>query len=324
MSHSTHVGFRAPDVSETIMESINCFPLAARRWIAGIPRLPLSLSSVADGVGQSLKWPLGLGLPLTTWIRSPRPPLSPIVAVGVGSKKLRGERPADLKATAFVLLASGVGNNPEAVSAVRGANGGSRNAVPLRIEPDLGKVSENTVQPSTKQRCDVLHDRVAGSKFANETGVLRPKSGASAVDASALPCKANVLAREAAADDVDANSIGSKSSCREGSDVVIDGHLGPVLVEDTARERFDLAERDGLEPASALEPEGEPADAREQVEDAQGFAHDKRSPSFVAPVRALATKCVRNRRTLARRRGAVMGDAPRGTRRTGRTRRSRP
>lgn len=44
-----------------------------------------------------------------------------------------------------------------------GANGGSWYAMPLRIKPERGQVSKNAVQPSTKQRCDVLHDDVSGS-----------------------------------------------------------------------------------------------------------------------------------------------------------------
>jgi hypothetical protein len=44
--------------------------------------------------------------------------------VGSGARKFRGERPADRSATAFVLLASGVGSNdPYAVALVRSTNG---------------------------------------------------------------------------------------------------------------------------------------------------------------------------------------------------------
>jgi hypothetical protein len=39
-----------------------------------------------------------------------------------------------------------------------------------------------------------------------------------------------------------------------------------VLAEDALRERLDLAERDGLEPARAFQAEVEPADAREKRE----------------------------------------------------------
>ena len=45
----------------------------------------------------------------------------------------------------------GVGNNPDAISAVRGANGGSWNTVPDRIVPERGQVSENGSHPERKQ-----------------------------------------------------------------------------------------------------------------------------------------------------------------------------
>jgi hypothetical protein len=71
-------------------------------------------------------------------------------------------------------VAVGVGNNPYAVALMRGANGGSRYAMPFRIKPERGQVSENSLKSPSKQRCDVLHDDVAGSKLANNSGVLAP------------------------------------------------------------------------------------------------------------------------------------------------------
>jgi hypothetical protein len=57
----------------------------------------------------------------------------------------------------------GVGNNPEPVPQVRGANVGSAYAVPFRIIPERGQVSENSLNPPSKQCCDVLHDDDAWS-----------------------------------------------------------------------------------------------------------------------------------------------------------------
>jgi hypothetical protein len=59
--------------------------------------------------------------------------------------------------------AVGVGNDPDAVPPVRRTNGRSWNNVPLRVIPERGKIPENCFHPSMKQRCDVLHDDVAGS-----------------------------------------------------------------------------------------------------------------------------------------------------------------
>lgn len=71
-------------------------------------------------------------------------------------------------------VALGVGNDPDAISAVRGTNGGSWYAVPFRIKPERGQLSENNVQPSTKQACDVLHDDVSRLYLANNSGVFEP------------------------------------------------------------------------------------------------------------------------------------------------------
>ena len=144
--------------------------------------------------------------------------------------------------------------------------------MPLRIIPDRGQVSENAVQPSTKQRCDVLHDYVAGSKFANKSGVFSPKAAACAVDAGPFAGRADVLAGESSADDVNPNSICSQAFGGKGSNVLVAGDAWPMLFEDGAAERLDFTERDGSHSGS-FEPEAESADAAEKVEDIHGFRH---------------------------------------------------
>jgi hypothetical protein len=66
-----------------------------------------------------------------------------------------------------------------------------------------------------KQSCHVLHNDVSGSKFANETRIFGPESGAVSIDAGALSGDADVLARESAAEHVD----GGKVVSTDGSDV---------------------------------------------------------------------------------------------------------
>lgn len=144
------------------------------------------------------------------------------------------------------------------------ANGGSRYAVPLRIIPDLGQVSENLVEPSTKQSCDVLHDDVARSYLANKSGVFAPETAALAFNASTSSRRADVLTGEASDDNVHGNSVCSKLLSGEFSNVSINRNLGPMLVKDANGEGLDLAERDGLEPARPLKAEVEAADASEQ------------------------------------------------------------
>ena len=99
-------------------------------------------------------------------------------AVGVGhnfTAAARGIPPCAYRELRFVALSVvGVGHNPYPVAFMRSANGGSRNAVPFRVIPERGQVSEYVAQPSTKQRCDVLHDDVSGSNFANDSRVLAP------------------------------------------------------------------------------------------------------------------------------------------------------
>lgn len=71
-----------------------------------------------------------------------------------------------------------VGDDPNPVPYVRGANVGSREAMPLRIIPDLGQVSENSAKPSStlacNEVCDVLHDEEARSKLASEAEEFAP------------------------------------------------------------------------------------------------------------------------------------------------------
>jgi hypothetical protein len=150
-------------------------------------------------------------------------------------------------------LADGVGNKPYSVASVRGTNGGSRYAMPLRIKPERGQVSENSLNSPSKQSCDVLHDDDTGSYIANDSGELGPQAGAFAFDASSLAGVANVLTREPAADDIDSDSIGSQSISGNCSDVVIARDCRPVFREHGARVGVDLAEGDSLH-SRPLEP----------------------------------------------------------------------
>src|SRR5690606_23559328 len=106
-----------------------------------------------------------------------------------------------------VSLAAGIRNDENSITEVIGANGCRRNAIPLRIIPARGQVSEYDAQPSSKQRCYVLHDDVAGSKLANDPGKLRPQAGAFASNACSLSGIANVLAGEASADEINGREI---------------------------------------------------------------------------------------------------------------------
>lgn len=183
MSHSTHVGFRAPVVAPS------AWPTTTVN--GSVPRLPFGLAaplivrlSRATGVGHSLAACARFSPnPFPVWCL----PFASVFAftssrfassssadqfsrvkttVGVGQsgfKKFRGERPPERMAEAFVLLASGVGNNPEAGAKMGGADVGSSYAIPDSIIPEAGQVFENDSKSSTKERCDVLHEHEAGS-----------------------------------------------------------------------------------------------------------------------------------------------------------------
>ncbi len=171
-------------------------------------------------------------------------------------------------------VARGVGNHPNSVPAMPGANIGSWNAMPLCIKPERGQVSKNSPKPSawllswaSKQVCDVLHDDVAGSNFANKAGDFRPESASGSFHPSLLSGAGDILAREASANNVDCSDI----LALQLSHVFMDGNARPVLGKDAPWEWLDLAERHGLEAASALKAQREAADAREEIEDAQGL-----------------------------------------------------
>jgi hypothetical protein len=107
----------------------------------------------------------------------------------------------------------GVGNNPDPVPPVRGAEGGGWYTVPDSIIPERGKVSENGSHPETKQAWDVLHDDEPWSYLANKSPVFSPQTRPFTFKASALSSMAKVLAGEAATDCVNGNSVSLQNVC---------------------------------------------------------------------------------------------------------------
>lgn len=143
MSHSTHVGFNAPLVGDTTIERLSCFPSRCRRWIEAIDRLPRSRLSSACGVGH-IRAAIPSGIPpcayLVEW--------SPVVGVG--------QYPSEFGPTGS--------DDPDPVTEVRGTNGRRGNALPLRVIPELGQVSEYGVHSAShKEAWDVFHEDEAGS-----------------------------------------------------------------------------------------------------------------------------------------------------------------
>jgi hypothetical protein len=73
---------------------------------------------------------------------------------------------------------------------------------PLRIEPERGQVSENSLDPPSKDSCDVLQEDVSGSNLANDPGDMGPEPGARSLDPDPESCVADVGAREARNDEI--------------------------------------------------------------------------------------------------------------------------
>ena len=133
-------------------------------------------------------------------------------------------------------------------------NGVSRYAVPFTVIPERGQVSENVSHPPNKQACDVFHDCKAGSYFANNAAEFNPQSAAGAGHSLTSTGDADVLTREPAADNV------GRSNCAvEGSDIVPDGDVGPVLLQDGATVAVEFNELDGVQ-SRALETKREASD----------------------------------------------------------------
>lgn len=186
------------------------------------------------------------------------------------------------------------GNDPHSFANEMGANGTRWYIFPLRIEPDAGQVCENSAEPcswpfawATKQVCDVLHDDESGSKVASKSDDLRPEAATRSINALLDACNRDILAGEAASNDVNgSDAVSSKSLCGEASNIVITGNPGKVDFELVPTPVIDLAERNGLEPACSLKAQAETAYSAEKVEDAE-LAHHIH-PHALAITRAIA------------------------------------
>lgn len=138
-----------------------------------------------------------------------------------------------------------IGEDEDAVPLVRGAEGGSREAIPLRVVPERGQLSENDSEPPSKESCGVLHDEDARSKFANDAGDLEEKGGSLASESGSSPGGTEILAGEAGAEDVDAVEVPPSAV----DDVPFDRRMRPPPREHAPRECFylDVPRDDGIE-----------------------------------------------------------------------------
>jgi hypothetical protein len=151
-----------------------------------------------------------------------------------------------------------------------GAEVGSAYAIPESIIPDLGQVSKDGSESSSKDSWDVFQHDDCGSKLANKSDDLRPETASSAFDTSAFSSVAKVLTWESGADGVDWSI---DLILGEFGDVWEARHVWPPLCQNSAREWLNLAEGNGLEPASHFSANTEATNTAEKIEEAQFFYH---------------------------------------------------
>lgn len=184
----------------------------------------------------------------------------------------------------------GHGDHEESLPLVGRTDVGGAEPDGLHDETFAVEPGDNRVQPSPLERGDVLDDDPDGPHVTDESEVLEPEAGAGTMEPCSLPGVGQILAGEAAAQDVD----GLEDGGVDGSDIVVPPGLGPVPLEHREGERIDLDLPGHMTHAGELESGLEPPDPAEQGTDAQAAAHEK------APERTTATasSSTRSRSTI--------------------------
>ncbi len=253
MSHSTHVGFSGPPTSA----------FSGFVFCSICEGAPLFFASWAVGVGQIVRADTAsIRFPPSRDLRGViRPPWLPSVATGVGHGLMPTAHPSlfgfcrpSPEHRRFVSLpalhAEGVGHNPDSFPLVRCAGMDSSEHSPRSIIPHLGQVSDHSSKPARSEHWGVFHEHEARSHLANDSGHLAPQAGACSVDSCTATGCADVLAREAARDDI---HEASPRASVEGSHVVPDreGVETSVVLsgrEDAAGVVVELDGADGAPP----------------------------------------------------------------------------
>lgn len=177
-------------------------------------------------------------------------------------------------------VALGVGHNPHSVPKLSGTSVGSRYAVPFRIIPERGQVSENSANSPSKQCCDVLHDDDPWSKLANQSGELGPQSASCASKTRSTACEANILAGKSSNDCIRLNPVCSQSIGGKRSNIVIKRNSRETRREGGLGFTIELTQSYRLKTARALQPQVKATDPREERKDTQ-FLHRHTAPVSV-------------------------------------------
>ena len=207
---------------------------------------------------------------------------SPAVGVGKSTASARVGRVAafglGLRFVPLLAHASGVGqlgDDEDTKAEMWGTEEGCRYTVPLRIVPESGQVSEYVAHSSNKEPWDVLHEDVAGSKYAKDACELGPEPSLVVLSAS-LSGEANGLTRESSADKIHSESCPRHCpgldeplwSVEEGVGqkpfrVIEPLHVRPVLLQHEPTVRIDLDLPRAFH-SGTLEAQVEPTDAGEE------------------------------------------------------------
>ena len=189
--------------------------------------------------------------------------LAPPDARPVGGEDLTQVSPAVVKHDRSVFRVR-VGDDEDARPPMQRTDGEGLDDLPLRSVTDVAQIAEHAVETTRKQRSDVLgHDPLRPQLF-DEALHLRPQPGALSVEALPEPGERQVLAREAAAEDLD----GLDENAAQLAHVGEAWNVRPACGEHGPAVRVRLAvPRDGPE-LRALEPEFQAADAGEERADA--------------------------------------------------------
>lgn len=196
----------------TTIERLSCLPIAIRLWVEGMDKFPRSRLSSALGVGHSAAQPGHFCMDGQSWFA---------VAVAVA-------------------------NNPDPLPAVRGRDGASRNNKCPAGVADAFQVSDTAVECHADEPSNVLSNDPSGPDCLDNSKHFRPEVTV-ICDAALRTCVAEWLTGESSADE-----LGSIICGAIGSDVVMHGHSGKILLKDAAAEWVDLDELDGAEPARHL------------------------------------------------------------------------
>jgi hypothetical protein len=166
-----------------------------------------------------------------------------------------------------VSIAVAVGHDEDPVTAVRGTNGCRWDAVPFRIVPARGQVSENSAESPASEGGNVLHENVARSNQANDPDKLAPETRLLARETFPLACVRDVLARKAAADELDVGELFDFPYVTEPLD------LRPVLLEDSSCIIINRNLPNRSEVPCPLEAQLNSSDACEQAADCEDSYH---------------------------------------------------